>query len=151
MPREHIDFIRRISGDRPEWGKDKIAEELVAKFGIEHLPTTIRCCRIPRPNAPCGDQTWRAFIRNHCKAVWSCDLLTQHTAFLRGFYRRRAARPSLHPPAPHLTPVLRQHQCIRPAIGEPLELDHRIDLQWDPARFALGVDAQRRLPRGLDH
>jgi hypothetical protein len=27
IPREHIAFIRHISGDHPEWGEDKIAEE----------------------------------------------------------------------------------------------------------------------------
>jgi len=31
IAREHIDFIRRISGDHPEWGEDRIAEELAAR------------------------------------------------------------------------------------------------------------------------
>ena len=31
IPRKHIAFIQRISGDHPEWGEDKIAEELAAK------------------------------------------------------------------------------------------------------------------------
>ncbi len=34
IPRTHIHFVKRISGGRPEWGEDKIAEELAAKFGI---------------------------------------------------------------------------------------------------------------------
>ena len=68
IPREHINFIRRMSGHHPEWGEDKIAEELAAKFGIDHSPTTIRRYKIRRPNTPRGDQTWRTFIRNHGKA-----------------------------------------------------------------------------------
>jgi hypothetical protein len=75
-----------MSSDHPEWGEDKIAEELAAKFGIEHSTSTIRRYMVPRRNAPRGDQTWRAFIRNHGKAVWSCDFLTQHTAFFAVAY-----------------------------------------------------------------
>ena len=86
IPREHINFIRRMSSDHPEWGEDKIAEELAAKFGVHHSPTTIRRYKIPRPNAPRGDQTWRTFIRNHGKVVWSCEFLTQHTAFFAVAY-----------------------------------------------------------------
>jgi len=42
IPRKHIAFIQRISGDHPEWGEDKIAEELAAKFGILHSGSTIQ-------------------------------------------------------------------------------------------------------------
>ena len=38
IPRDHIAFIRRISSDHPEWGEDKIAEELAAKFGFTIPP-----------------------------------------------------------------------------------------------------------------
>jgi hypothetical protein len=86
IPREHINFIRRISGDHPDWGEDKIAEELAAKFGIEHSTSTIRCYKIPKLNAPRGDQAWRTFIRNHGTAVWSCDSLRRHTAFFTVAY-----------------------------------------------------------------
>jgi len=40
IPDEHIDFIRRISSDHPEYGEDRIALELEVKFGIRHA------CRI---------------------------------------------------------------------------------------------------------
>ncbi len=42
IPRKHIEFIRRISGDHPEWGEDKIALELKLKLGVEHSTSTIR-------------------------------------------------------------------------------------------------------------
>jgi hypothetical protein len=33
---------RQISGDHPEWGEDKIAEELEIKLGVKHSTSTIR-------------------------------------------------------------------------------------------------------------
>ncbi len=86
IPGEHIAFIRRISGDHPEWGEDKIAEELAAKFGIQHSASTIRRYMVPRRSTPRGDQTWRTFVRNHAKEVWACDFLTQYTAFFDVVY-----------------------------------------------------------------
>jgi hypothetical protein len=80
ISREHIAFIRRISGDHPEWGEDKIAEEFDAKFGIHHSASTIRRYMIVR-RPPRAKQTWRTFINNHAKQVWACDFLTQYTAF----------------------------------------------------------------------
>ena len=86
IPHRHIDFIRRISGDHPEWGEDKIAGELAAKFGIEHSTSTIRRYMVPRCTTPRGDQTWRIFVRNHAKEVWTCDFLTQYTALFAVAY-----------------------------------------------------------------
>ena len=80
IPRKHIGFIQRISGDHPEWGEDKIAEELAAKFGVEHSTNTIRRYMVPRRKPPRGDQTWRIFVRGHAKELWACDFLTQYTA-----------------------------------------------------------------------
>ena len=42
IPNEHIDFIRRISSDHPEYGEDRIALELEVKFGIRHASSTVR-------------------------------------------------------------------------------------------------------------
>ncbi|MCK4413381.1 MAG: hypothetical protein KAY32_07555 [Candidatus Eisenbacteria sp.] len=86
IPEQHIAFIRRISGDHPEWGEDKIAEELAAKFGIEHSPSTIRRYMVPRQGPPRGNQTWRTFVRNHAKELWACDFLTQYTALFAVVY-----------------------------------------------------------------
>ena len=86
IPPGHIAFIRRISGDHPEWGEDKIAEELAAKFGVHHSASTIRRYMLPRNRPPRRGQTWRTFIRNHAQAVWACDFLTQSTAFFAVVY-----------------------------------------------------------------
>ncbi|MFC1573478.1 helix-turn-helix domain-containing protein, partial [Candidatus Eisenbacteria bacterium] len=79
IPRKHIAFIKRISSDQPGWGEDKIAEELAAKFGVHHSPSTVRGYMVRR--TPRGDQTWRTFVRNHAKELWACDFMTQYTAF----------------------------------------------------------------------
>ena len=84
--RKHIAFIQHISGDHPEWGEDKIAEELAAKFGILHSASTIRRYMVSRHGSPRGNQTWRTFIQNHAKEVWACDFLTQYTAFFNVAY-----------------------------------------------------------------
>ena len=42
IPKEHIDFIRRISSDHPEYGEDRITLELEVKFGIRHASSTVR-------------------------------------------------------------------------------------------------------------
>jgi putative transposase len=86
IPQEHIAFIRRISSDHPESGEDKIAEEFAAKFGIQHPARTIRRYMVPRRSTPRGDQTWRTFVRNHAKEVWTCDFLTQYTALFAVVY-----------------------------------------------------------------
>jgi len=39
---EHINFIRRISSDHPEYGEDRIALELEVKVGIHHACSTVR-------------------------------------------------------------------------------------------------------------
>ncbi len=81
IPRKHIEFIKRISADHPEWGEDKIAQELAAKFGVNHSGSTIRRYMVPRrPRPPRGGQRWRTFVKNHASEMWSCDFLTQYTA-----------------------------------------------------------------------
>jgi len=86
IPRGHIAFIKRISTDHPEWGEDKIAEELAAKLGISHSGSTVRRYMVARPQLPRGGQTWRTFVSNHAGELWACDFLTQYTAFLNVVY-----------------------------------------------------------------
>ena len=47
-PREHMALIRRISTDHPEWGEDRIAEELAIKLGVHHSTSTIRKYMVSR-------------------------------------------------------------------------------------------------------
>ena len=86
IPRTHIGFIQRISRTHPEWGEDRIAEELAAKLGVHHSGSTVRRYMVPRGASPGRDQSWRTFIQNHATEVWACDFLTQHTAFFAIVY-----------------------------------------------------------------
>ena len=40
----------------------------------------------PRRRLPCGDQSWRTFVRNHGPQLWACDFLTQYTALFTVAY-----------------------------------------------------------------
>ena len=42
IPRQHIEFIRRISRENPSWGEDRIALEMRLKLGIKHAASTVR-------------------------------------------------------------------------------------------------------------
>ena len=83
---EHINFIRRISSDHPEYGEDRIALELKVKFGIHHACSTIRKYMVKRRLGPTDSQAWRSFLRNQAKGIWSCDFFVQHTVGFRVLY-----------------------------------------------------------------
>jgi hypothetical protein len=68
IPNEHIDFIRWISSDHPEYGEDRIALELEVKFGIRHACSTVRRYMARRPG-PTNSQAWRSFLKNQAKAM----------------------------------------------------------------------------------
>ncbi len=85
IPREHIEFIRRISSDHPEYGEDRIALELEVKFGIHHASSTVRRYMVKR-RPPSDSQAWRSFLKNQAKAMWTCDFFVQHTIGFRVLY-----------------------------------------------------------------
>jgi hypothetical protein len=85
IPKAHIALIRRINTDHPEWGEDKIAEELAIKLGVRHSTSTIRKYMVAR-RKPRSGQTWRTFVKNHAKQIYACDFLTQYTAFFTVVY-----------------------------------------------------------------
>ena len=64
IERQHIEFIRRISGDHPEYGEDRIALELEIKFGIAHSEATIRKYMVKAPGPRRSSQGWRTFLQN---------------------------------------------------------------------------------------
>ena len=86
IERQHIDFIRRISGDHPEYGEDRIALELEVKFGIKHSTATVRKYMV-KPSRPRGDSmTWRTFLKSQADAFWMCDFCVQHTVRFTALY-----------------------------------------------------------------
>ena len=86
IPNEHIDFIRRISSDHPEYGEDRIALELEVKFGIRHASSTVRRYMVRKRPGPTDSQAWRGFLKNQAQAMWSCDFFVQHTVGFRVLY-----------------------------------------------------------------
>ncbi len=86
IPNEHVDFIRRISSDHPEYGEDRITLELEVKFGIRHACSTVRRYMVKRRLGPTDSQAWRSFLKNQAKAMWSCDFFVQHTVAFQILY-----------------------------------------------------------------
>jgi len=86
IPKEHIEFIRRISSDHPEYGEDRIALELEVKFGIRHACSTVRRYMVKRRPGPTNSQAWKSFLKNQAKAMWSCDFFVQHTVVFQVLY-----------------------------------------------------------------
>ena len=84
--RRHIEFIRRISSEHPEYGEDRIALELELKCGIKHSTATIHKSMVTGRSCPGNSQAWRTFLKNQSKAIWSCDFLVQHTVRFRVLY-----------------------------------------------------------------
>ena len=85
IPRDHIEFIRRISSDHPEYGEDRIALELEVKFAVRHAASTVRRYMVKRW-PPSDSQAWRSFLKNQAKAIWTCDFFVQHTIGFRVLY-----------------------------------------------------------------
>jgi len=83
---EHIDFIRRISSDHPEYGADRIAGILSENFGVEHAPSTIQKYMVRQGNPPRGTQQWSTFLKNEASGIWCCDFMVQFTFFFTGIY-----------------------------------------------------------------
>jgi putative transposase len=72
IPNEHIDFIRRISSDHPEYGEDRIALELEVKFGIRHACSTVRRYMVKRRPGPRDSQAWRSFLKKRA-SEYACS------------------------------------------------------------------------------
>ena len=86
IPQKHIGFIQKISSDHPEYGEDRIAQELEVKFGIRHASSTVRRYMVKRRPGPTDTKTWRSFSKNQAKAMWTCDFFVQHTVAFQLLY-----------------------------------------------------------------
>ena len=71
-PKKHIEFIRRISAEHPEWGEDRIGLELKLKLMVDHSPSTIR--RYMVEFSPPRSSTWKQFLTSHADQILSIDL-----------------------------------------------------------------------------
>ncbi|NPT60358.1 integrase core domain-containing protein [Paraburkholderia elongata] len=87
IPLELRQLIRRLADENLLWGEERIANELLLKFGLRVSPRTVRKY-MPRraPGLQRGDQRWSTFLRNHADAIVACDFFPVVTATLRQLY-----------------------------------------------------------------
>jgi len=84
--KEHIEFIKKISSDHPNYSGKRIAGMLKELFGVEHAPSTVDRYRVEKPKPPRGNQQWSTFLKNHASAIWSFDFCIQFTFFFNRIY-----------------------------------------------------------------
>lgn len=87
IPAELRALIRRMASENPLWGEERIADELLLKFGIRVSPRTVRKYMPKRPRGQRrGDLRWSTFLSNHAKAMVACDFFVTVTATFRLLY-----------------------------------------------------------------
>jgi putative transposase len=83
-------LIRQMAHENPTWGQGRIANELLLKLGLQVSPRTVRKY-MPKhfdrgPNHGIPSQRWVMFVRNHAKAIVTCDFCTVVTVSFRLLY-----------------------------------------------------------------
>jgi putative transposase len=87
LPPNLRQIIQRFGRENPTWGEDRIADELLVKFGIRVSPRTVsKYLGSGRPPVGRGDQRWATFVRNHAKAIAACDFFVSVSANFHVFY-----------------------------------------------------------------
>ena len=87
LPPNLREIIRRMDLENPTWGEERIADELLVKFGIRVSPRTVRKYLGPdQHRGPREDQRWATFVHNHAKANVACDFFVSVTATFRVLY-----------------------------------------------------------------
>jgi transposase InsO family protein len=87
IPKELRELIRRMAGENPLWGEERIANELLLKLGVRISPRTVSKYLPKRPAVrPPGDLRWSIFLKNHARAILACDFFVTVTATFRMLY-----------------------------------------------------------------
>jgi len=138
---------RKMAGDNPSWGQERITNELVLKLGLRVSPRTIRKYLPESPAAPAGnphrDQRGSTFLKNHADAIIACDFCVVASATFRILYvlvvMEHASRRIIHlNVSAHPTPAWTLQQ-LREAI--PSDHRYRFILRDRDAIFSTGFDA----------
>ena len=87
LPKQLQALIRRMGGENPSWGEERIANELLLKLGIRVSPRTVRKY-LPRrpPGHSRGDMRWSTFLRLHAQGIIACDFMVVVTAAFQMLY-----------------------------------------------------------------
>ena len=87
IPAEVRTLFCRVANENRLWGEERIANELLVKFGIRISPRTVRKYMPKRPRGhPRGDQRRSTFLKNHAAAILACDFFIAVTAAFRVLY-----------------------------------------------------------------
>ena len=86
IKKEHIEFIRRISSDHPNYSGKRIAGMLQELFGVKHAPSTVDKYRVHKSKNSGGTQQWGTFLKNHASVIWSLDFCVQYTFLFARIY-----------------------------------------------------------------
>ncbi len=90
LPRDIRALIRQMASENPNWGEERIANELLLKLGLRVSPRTVRKYMPELPGNGSGrgitDQRWTTFVRNHAEGIVACDFFTVVTAAFRVIY-----------------------------------------------------------------
>jgi putative transposase len=84
IPKELSELTRHMTVENSIWGKQRIADDLVLKLGIQVSPRTVRKYMPTRPRGrPRGDLRWSTFPKAHARTLLACDLFVAVTASFR--------------------------------------------------------------------
>ena len=87
IPHTLRELIREMDRENPNWGEERIADELLLKLGILVSPRTVRKYLDSfRPRGSSGSHRWATFVRNHATSIVACDFFTSVTASFRVLY-----------------------------------------------------------------
>ena len=87
LPKDLQALIRSMALENPNWGRERLANELLLKLGLRVSPRTVRkympshC--VGSPGKGGQSQRWFTFIRNHAKGIVACDFCVAVTATFR--------------------------------------------------------------------
>src|SRR5208282_4146765 len=138
---------RKMAGDNPSWGQERITNELVLKLGLRVSPRTIRKYLPESPAAPAGnphrDQRGSTFLKNHADAIIACDFCVVASATFRILYvlvvMEHASRRIIHLNVTAHPTAAWTLQQLREAI--PSDHTYRFILHDRDAIFSTEFDA----------
>jgi putative transposase len=146
IPPDLRQLIRKIAGENPSWGEERIASELLVKLGLRVSPRTIRKY-LPKSSAPGGnprgDQRWSTFLKNHADAIIACDYCVAATATFQILYvfvvMEHASRRLIHLNVTAHPTAAWTLQQLREAV--PSDHVYRFIIHDRDAIFSTGFDA----------
>jgi transposase InsO family protein len=90
LPREARALICQMASENPNWGEERIANELLLKLGLRISPRTVRKYMPEHsghgPGRGIKDQRWTTFVRNHAEGIVACDFFAVVTAAFKVLY-----------------------------------------------------------------